>query len=351
MARIVTEGIEGRALNDGPYLFRIRGVPGTVSYAAAARYTGDGGVSASVAAGGTGSGFQIVFPNETPCAEFYCSFGWIYGTATNGTWIYLLQHDTAFVALHVDLSTTTSLYTVYIGSGTSTALGTFPMNVITTNVWALVEFYFKRDASIGRFVLKIDSVVVFDYTGNTISGTVPAPTGMQIGAGPTSYAIDDICVNDISGSVDNSWLGNQVIVRLYPNADGALSQWMGSDGNQVNNYQLVDEIPFNSDTDYVSADNAGLIDEYDLYNPTTISATATISGVMATATAKRGNPNTVASLDVGVLSGATEDFATSQALTTSYKGYAGNFLSLNPDTGLAWTPSDLDALQVAIRSA
>lgn len=119
---------------------------------------------------------------------------------------------------------------------------------LQNKTWHLIEMYWKnRRAADGRCVIKVDGVIDIDFTGNTVrdvedcTGTYSlyCPDGLY--GGP--HRIDDLAINDTLGDVDNSWIGR---IRNSASAfagDGLLSEFIGSDGNSVDNYTLVNERP------------------------------------------------------------------------------------------------------------
>ncbi len=76
-------------------------------------------------------------------------------------------------------------------------------------------------------------------------------------------ALDDVAVNDTTGSIDNSWCGDGHVIALTPNANGDFSQFVGSDGDTTANYALVNEIPANT-TSYVESSVSAKKDLYHL---------------------------------------------------------------------------------------
>jgi hypothetical protein len=91
------------------------------------------------------------------------------------------------------------------------------------------------------------------------------------GAGGTANYIDDIYISDASGS----FLGPCSVTTLFPTGSGTTSQFVGSDSNSVNNYQLIDDTTHDV-ADYVQSNVVGDIDLYTYpalaYNPDVIHA-------------------------------------------------------------------------------
>lgn len=94
------------------------------------------------------------------------------------------------------------------------------------------------------------------------------------------YVVDDLAVNDTSSPGPTSWVGHGYVIHMYPNGNGDNSGWTGSDGNQTDNYLLVNEFPPN-DTSYVQSNTSGQIDDYNLdAAPAAMASGDTINNVM-----------------------------------------------------------------------
>src|SRR5437764_673985 len=66
----------------------------------------------------------------------------------------------------------------------------------------------------------------------------------NIGLGGVGRAyLDDLYVCDATGTTNNTFLGDVRVHTLVPSGNGTDSGLTGSDGNQVNNYQLVNTVP------------------------------------------------------------------------------------------------------------
>jgi hypothetical protein len=89
-------------------------------------------------------------------------------------------------------------------------------------------------------------------------------------------------------------------------------------------------------------------DEYNLPSMTAWLTGQTAPHVQAEARARieTADGSTIA---VGIKSGATEDFTSFTALTTSYARALGALHTTNPDTAGAWTEANIAALQVGIK--
>ena len=121
-------------------------------------------------------------------------------------------------------------------------------------------------------------------TGNKIRFSSQRETSAVIGT--PRFDLDDIYINNGSGTFNNDFLGDQVVEGILPNAAGDSTDFVAEDlgspsGNP--NWQEVDDDPESAggpddDDGYVTADVAG---DKDLYNFQNLSfVTGDINGVM-----------------------------------------------------------------------
>lgn len=234
-----------------------------------------------------------------------------------------------------------------IGDATSGGSAT---GTLVSGVTALVEGRVKIDSGAGEIEIKFDGVTVYTFSGDTDPNSRVNAYRLRIlgGGRDDTYETDDVSVNDISGVVDNSWLGPGYLLYLAPNGNGDSSDMVGSDGNSTDNYLLVDDVPNDGDATFVSAAASGDKDNYALASLPTLPAGATIRFVQPVAIAKRFT--TASDIDVGIKSDTTEDFAASQALTTSYAMYRGERYYVDPDDSAAWDETKVNALTASVRA-
>lgn len=248
----------------------------------------------------------------------------------------------------------TGAQTVTIGTGTSG--GTVDAAISgTSQNFTLFEMHIKIADSNGRIEIRHNGVMVYDFDGNTnpnsgndISRIVWSMT--ITGTSTGTYDLDDIGVNDTSGSVENSWLGDGVVAVQLVNADGDVIQWKDMNGNDNANYLMVDEAIPDGDTTYVRAQTAGLTDLYQHTALPELPDSATIRLVQPMALARRDDPEDVSQLEIGVRSGATDDFADPQTLLMDYKMYYGDVYYTDPADDGVLDEENVNAMQLGIRS-
>jgi hypothetical protein len=140
------------------------------------------------------------------------------------------------------------------------------------------------------------------------------------------------------------------MLRFYPslpNGDGNYSQFDGSDGNQVNNYQLVDEVPANV-TDYVETVTVDQFDSYDLAD-IALSVGATILAVIPTVYSVRdGDAEEIA---LGTRLGGADLVGSDQVPPSGYsdKAFLNERQTTKPGGG-AWAEADVNNAEIVIKS-
>jgi hypothetical protein len=168
--------------------------------------------------------------------------------------------------------------------------------------------------------------------------------GVQI----ASYsAFDDLAINDTTGAVQNASPGWGGVVMLSPmTGASAHSQLVGSDGNSVDNYALVDEIP-PATADYVESGTPDEIDSYVLSNvPAAYDTVVLVQPIVYAALEGAG----AGDIRLGILSDATEVYdAADKPLGTSYAFIQGDPIYADPDGPTAWTVAAANLLELCVK--
>lgn len=245
------------------------------------------------------------------------------------------------------VSTGLALASVGGGGALATAPGVFDVDI-----WYLVEIHWLTDASVGRAELKVDGTQVINFTGDT-TGTVAGQLtqfrfgGLEDTGGlwPATFEAfyDDVAIEDASGT----WIGDGHVIMLRPDANGSTTQMTGSDGNQIDNFALVDETPVSS-ADFVEDATGGLKDTYGLSSTAAagLPVNATVNHVAVVAAAKTLAADNLKGV---VRTGGTDFSSASSALTGTFSPYRFGF-PVNPDTVGAWTLAELDAAEAGVET-
>lgn len=226
---------------------------------------------------------------------------------------------------------------------------------IATATWYRAEIHFKLHDTNGIAELKLDGYQEGStYNGDTTTNYFVDDWARRIncigvgGYNAVSMHWDDIAVNFPDGSgYNDGWPGDGKIVALTPNANGDSSEWVGSDGNSVDNYQLVDETPANS-TDYVTAVVSGYKDQYNLTDWVDVGNMAVRYLWIEAYGQNQAADGLVTNL--GIKTNSTEYWETTY-LTPNWQIVKTSGWPISPYTVSEWTVTDMDALQAGVSVA
>jgi hypothetical protein len=218
--------------------------------------------------------------------------------------------------------------------------------------WYCLEVHFKIDAINGVFEVKVDGNVMFTFNGDTtfIGGfsAVDNLYWVQAGANPVVY-IDDLALNDTAGGVDDGYCGGGRVIKLKPVGDAGVN-WNGSDGNKVNNWQLVDDIPKDDDTTYVYTDagTPGTIDEYNV--ETYVGTDRSVERIWVECRARK-TIAAAATLKIGFDTLSSVNVDDVGILNELYNlRLVGDEYLVNPDDSNPWMEADLNLMLLVIES-
>jgi len=344
MARLLTEGFES---GDWGYSSGgvIRGGGSTHSVQDTVVRSGDYAMKTSFAALGTYSYVQQLVNGDV----FYIRWAWRHDwpggeVATSGL-LRLMEGGSNHVVMMIDQETLIP-YLDVLGSTVDTATVILP-----SNQWMILEAYVKIANSGGAVTIKLNGTTILSYSGDTCHGSNEYATSIHIGvlnSGPSynNYWLDDIAINDDSGSYQNSWVGMGGIIALRPTADGNTNDWSRSEGSD--NYALVDETPADGAA-WVQALTSGDLDQYEIEDtPDYVDSIDLVEIVVQAALSESG------SNDLGfTMRQASSDYDDTQEYTVvsvidDYVMYKGDTHYVQPDGSGAWTEAKLDALEIGV---
>ena len=216
--------------------------------------------------------------------------------------------------------------------------------------WHYFEFKCTINDTTGSFQLWVDEVeATWDgaNTGRDTRAGGNASTADRIfiqGVSGGETFIDDLYILDGTGATNNDKLGDVRVDAVMPDADGNYEQFTNSTG--VDAFALVDEIPPNDNTDYVEHNVIGEKDSWSFAN---IAATQDIHGVQLTHIARKTSANARSLKHLTRVSGS--DFL-GPAITMgeSFDGKE-HIWELNPNTGSAWTTSQINGAEFGVEVA
>ncbi len=258
----------------------------------------------------------------------------------------LSDNSTVQVTLGYLSSGALQFYRGATSGGTGTAIGTSSApGVIQAAVWNFFEVVVTIDPSAGAVALYMNQPA----TGAT---ALINSTGLNTRSSSNSYAnqvtlkdanltantrYDDLYCFDNSGGSFNARLGDQRIITMVPAGAGSSTQWTPSAGA---NWQCVDEIPPNDDTDYVSTTGVGNTDFYAMQSAS-ISANPNFVVGRIRHRKDDASPHT---LQLGVYRGGSSAFSPDVAVPSSYV-FSDYLFPVDPSTSAAWTSTGINAAQ------
>jgi hypothetical protein len=200
-------------------------------------------------------------------------------------------------------------------------------------VWHHLGMELTRHASAGAVKIYVDGVQVASATGINTGATAIDSIRFY---GNGSYC-DDMYITDTA-----TWLGECRISNLKPTADTAQADSTPSTG--TDRFACIDETTVNSDTDYVTLATAG---NYDRYAMADLGYTPNIIHAVQTVMVARKDDVATRTIRSKVKSAATTANGATKGCSSSYNAFVDIF-SLNPDTGLAWDASSVNAMEVGV---
>lgn len=222
------------------------------------------------------------------------------------------------------------------GSSFTTMPSTF---TFSTNVNKTIDIHCKIHDTLGRFAIYLDNSLWDEFTGDTNLFASAQVDGIEL-CGPT-FSLDFTKSANFSEVIvaDEPTIGWR-LATLIPNAAGTTSAWTGA-------YTDVDEIAVD-DGDFLSSDTANQVHTMGASNLSVAAAAMEIQALLLNARARKGVSGPT-QLQLAVRTGAADFFSSSFALDPGFISIQ-NMWALNPDTVVAWTPSEIDGVEIGVKS-
>jgi hypothetical protein len=285
-------------------------------------------------------------------SDFYFGHGFL--AQTSG-----FKHDLAFYSpngtSNIELVFNAANKLEYKLGRDGTVLAT-STTILTAGVWYYIEGHIVIHDTTGSLELRINEVVESSMSVSGIDTRNDAAANgdkcdrFYMGDGGTQ--LDDIYINDTTGSVNNGYSGDIAVIGVAPNAAGDNTGLTRGGADSGSNWGQVDEIPPNDATDYVFGTDTS---SYDLYNlPAVSSILATVQSVRLWTKAQKSGAGSaslahVVKYDTDASGTAdTEAVGSDVALSTGWAYYAKEY-DQQPDA-TNWSPAKVDALQVGVKS-
>lgn len=226
------------------------------------------------------------------------------------------------------------------GSASGTILATSTPAWPTQNEWHFFEAKVTLHDTTGLVQAKIDGQQVINFTGDTKNGGLAAFSEVLVPSN-ANYSIDDLLVMDTTTAAFNDFVGEHLIYAAVPSGNGAESDFVGSDGNSVDNYQLVDDSSPDV-SDYVRSFTVG---DRDLYEMSDLgSPPPSVRAVQTLYLARKTDPGARSLRPLLRSSAGTVVAQPDKALGPSFAVVAGDVRTTDAE-GAAWLPAEFNATQ------
>lgn len=237
-----------------------------------------------------------------------------------------------------------------------TVLGT-ASSIMSQNVWYHLELWATCHDSAGTAQLKVNGTTVLNLSGvDTRNGGTGVFDTIEFGtkqgdalAIAPSWRINDVFVCNGAGTYNNTFLGDRRVALLTPTGVGNYSDFTKAGTTPAaTNWQGVDEIPHNSDTDRNDSSTLGHIDSFATSNLPT--SGVTVHGVKWYITAKRSDSGSRTLKGFQRSAGADYVTSGSIALTPTYVPQS-IIQETNPATGILYTGTEVNAAEFGYKIA
>lgn len=314
---------------------------------------------------------------------------------------YTAAQGVYFFRFYLYVVTLPSVATKIVG-GFMTTGSTFKVTVRMTTAGVLELYNSEDSAQIGssssaistatwyRVEIGIDTTTLASTTAEarlyaaSAEGTLlwnPSGT-INLAANPTSifcghdgetamdFIVDDLAVNDNSGSFQNSWPGEGEVIVLRPNAAGDYTTWTRGGTDSGADWSQTSEVPPDGVTSYIqentnNADPTLCSDDFNLEaTPAAMASNDVINvvhvGTYAAVDNVTGGDPDIALRIKAAASGTVEESASLDVNSLTYQGpaplpananYQLTLYDLPGASTTAWTKADLDTAQVGVRLA
>lgn len=345
MALLVIEGFDSAHLptfvtNGATGSYQASRTPGQVG-GTSFQAQGNSGSTANVnlthtnlASGGGGCGFYFDFTTAFTSQQFF----------------QLREGTTRHLGIRLNSSTPTTLELV---GPAGTVVATASNIDLQYAAWYHLGWEYTIADSGGRIRFWLNEQPIIDYTGDTRNGgtgVVNSNYFQSNAASSNLVRVDDWYVYDLTGSAPwNVQMGDLVVETLRPTGQGTHNAWGGSDGNSINNWDLIDDL--NGTTDFISTSASAAKDTSILADLP--AAANNVYGIVVEALVSKADSGTAPGIHDLVRDGLGNELAAeivSQAnLSTSWIWQRAQVRTTKPSGG-SWTISEINGMEVGVRT-
>jgi hypothetical protein len=236
------------------------------------------------------------------------------------------------IKIHVNAN-----YGFDVRDGSDSLLGSSSNNVFSNNRWFYIEAKVVIHDTTGSVEIRINESTVVNLTSQDTkigSAYVDQVIIRGINASFDLY-VDDIYIDDAN------FHGDCQVREFQPDSDGNSSDFTRSTGS--NDYECVDEVESNEDTDYIYSDT---LNHKSLFGITT-GAMGTVKGVQLALDCRLDQAGTRKITPICRSNSVDYDGTESPELTASYI-YEHHIWETDPDDSNAWTQTKLEAAEFGL---
>lgn len=214
--------------------------------------------------------------------------------------------------------------------------------VIVAQSWQHVETFLSFDEANPGFRVGVDSVTIFDSDTIFIDTLTPVAQVTWENDGG-SYKYRDIYIWDTSGALNNSGMqGDRQVITSFVSSDGPDQDWLPSAGGS--GWPLLSNNP-PVDTSFVYANEPDDLSNFGFSDIDT--DITSISALMVVARMWKSDAG-IGTMQLEIVSGGDTAAGAEQSLSTQ-PGFYSSIFETDPDTGVKWTPSGVNAALAQIR--
>ena len=229
---------------------------------------------------------------------------------------------------------------VYNNSGTDVGSGCS----IATNTWYRLNIQSTFNSTTGTAIVDVDgtncinlSSIATDAASNVNAFLVLGKVA-NINSNTVDFFYDDVWVDSATAH------GLTKIVAVNPDTNGATMQWTAGTGGS--DYQEVDEAAAD-DADYVQSTAGADVARFGFETFANAGGSGTINGIKHFVRLAEVTTGTSARIIRLVSGGTTSDTTSADAGSATFVS-ANQFFETDPDTGVAWTETNLNAVEAGI---
>lgn len=280
--------------------------------------------------------------------EIYLPFGtslssaWIHmriyqESLTSGTYITL--RNAAGTETEYRISTDASGFWTVARYKTAsfTDLATTSSAAITANTLQDIDIFYTRHVSTGVFQVYVNGVSVMNFSGDTDTESAVAMIRFEgLTTNTREMNISQVIV------ADENTIGWK-LATLSPDGNGAQTAW-------TNDYTAVDEFSYNS-ADFIETNSTSQTETYTCSNINATYSTYNVKAVAVAMRASNDSGSAVNDLQAVVRVSGTDYTSSNLSFTKDGTEQSKqNVWNTNPATSAAWTQSEVNALEVGVKS-